>query len=144
MSDAGGTPPPNWYPDPEGDGLRWWDGTQWTEHRAPKPAGQQPAQPTQSAQSWSQAGGMTTPATTVDPWLWQSIVATILCCLPAGIVGIVFASQAQSALGVGDMTTAQQKARLAKNWTIASIALALAWIPLALLFLLPAVFASGF
>jgi collagen type III alpha len=25
-------PPPNWYPNPAGPGLRWWDGTAWTEH----------------------------------------------------------------------------------------------------------------
>ena len=25
--------PPSWYPDPGGQqGLRWWDGTQWSEH----------------------------------------------------------------------------------------------------------------
>jgi hypothetical protein len=130
MSDAGGTPPPNWYPDPEGDGLRWWDGTQWPEHRAPGQAGQQPAHQSQPVhQTWSQAGAMSTPATRVDPWLWQSIVATILCCLPAGIAGIVFAAQAQSAMGVGDMATAQNKARMAKNWTIAAIVLGLWWIP---------------
>jgi hypothetical protein len=29
-------PPANWYPDPEVPGQqRYWDGTQWTEHRAP-------------------------------------------------------------------------------------------------------------
>jgi hypothetical protein len=22
-----------WYPDPEGQGARWWDGQSWTEHR---------------------------------------------------------------------------------------------------------------
>lgn len=30
-------PPANWYPDPGGDGLRYWDGAQWTDHRAPGP-----------------------------------------------------------------------------------------------------------
>jgi len=25
-------PPPGWYPDPTGPGLRWWDGYRWTEH----------------------------------------------------------------------------------------------------------------
>ena len=24
--------PPGWYPDPQGQGQRWWDGTRWTEH----------------------------------------------------------------------------------------------------------------
>lgn len=27
------SPPAGWYPDPEGPELRWWDGTQWTDHR---------------------------------------------------------------------------------------------------------------
>jgi hypothetical protein len=28
--------PPGWYPDPSQPGaLRWWDGTQWSEHQAP-------------------------------------------------------------------------------------------------------------
>lgn len=36
------TPQPNWYPDPSGEaGLRWWDGTQWTEYTHTDPA-QQP------------------------------------------------------------------------------------------------------
>jgi hypothetical protein len=26
-------PPPGWYDDPGGNGSRWWDGSQWTEHR---------------------------------------------------------------------------------------------------------------
>jgi Domain of unknown function (DUF4190)/Protein of unknown function (DUF2510) len=29
---------PGWYPDPSRPGsLRWWDGTQWSEHRAAMP-----------------------------------------------------------------------------------------------------------
>lgn len=42
MSDL---PPANWYPDPEVPGQqRYWDGTQWTEHRAPG-AGSAPQEP---------------------------------------------------------------------------------------------------
>ena len=28
-------PPPGWYQDPTGPGLRWWDGNRWTEHHQP-------------------------------------------------------------------------------------------------------------
>ena len=39
-------PPGNWYPDPhDASQLRYWDGQQWTEHRAPV---QQAAQPSQT------------------------------------------------------------------------------------------------
>lgn len=41
-------PPPGWYPDPDSPSQRYWDGTAWTEQRAPaapvvasKPAWQQ-------------------------------------------------------------------------------------------------------
>lgn len=53
MSDL---PPANWYPDPEVPGQqRYWDGTQWTEHRAPG-AGAQPTQDTGpgGAPAWGQ------------------------------------------------------------------------------------------
>lgn len=36
--------PAGWYPDPDGSGgQRYWDGTVWTEHRAPAVAAPQPA-----------------------------------------------------------------------------------------------------
>ena len=39
--------PADWYPDPAGDptSLRWWDGTQWTEHMQPMPDQAAPAAP---------------------------------------------------------------------------------------------------
>jgi uncharacterized RDD family membrane protein YckC len=47
MSEVGA--PANWYPDPEGGGgLRYWDGNDWTSHRAPPP-------PPPAYQMWGQS-----------------------------------------------------------------------------------------
>jgi hypothetical protein len=59
MSD---TPAAGWYPDPEdATQQRYWDGTQWTEHRAPlsggPAAGAQPPAAGQGQQDWSAGGG---------------------------------------------------------------------------------------
>lgn len=32
-----GDPPAGWFDDPEGPGLRYWDGSRWSEHRHPEP-----------------------------------------------------------------------------------------------------------
>ena len=54
-------------------------------------------------------------------WLWQSIVATILCCLPFGIVGIVYASRVDSNYYSGRYDEAFRVAKLAKKWTLIAI-----------------------
>ena len=53
-----GAPPPSWYPDPsDAARLRWWDGSQWTEHLHPlvpaepvdRDLGTEPTEPQQLA-----------------------------------------------------------------------------------------------
>ncbi len=129
-------PAAGWYPDPEQPGQqRYWDGQQWTEHRAPLGGGG-PPQPQWGGQQQTWSGGAQGQgaAANVDTWLWQSIVATVLCCLPAGIVGIVFAAQANSAKNLGDATTAREKARLARIWTLVSVGIGVVTILIFLVF----------
>jgi hypothetical protein len=52
------------------------------------------------------------------PW---AIAATLLCCLPAGIASIVFASKANSAKAIGDLVGARNAANQAKTWLIVSV-----------------------
>lgn len=56
-------------------------------------------------------------------WLWQSIVATLLCCWPLGIPGIVFAVQVGSKYDAGDYAGAEAAAKKAKLFTLLSIGL---------------------
>lgn len=46
-------PPQGWYQDPQGAGLRWWDGRAWTEHThgavAAEPASAEPAEEEEEA-----------------------------------------------------------------------------------------------
>lgn len=56
MTQGQGGPPPGWYPDPEGNGERWWNGISWGELRVP-PAAQQQSVPPQGydqSQQYSQ------------------------------------------------------------------------------------------
>ena len=53
---------------------------------------------------------------TVNTWLIPSILVTLCCCLPLGIVSIVFAAKANSCVGQGDLAGAQDAAAKAKMW----------------------------
>lgn len=53
----------------------------------------------------------------VPTYLVQAILATIFCCLPFGIVAIVFAAQVNGKLQAGDMDGALDASRYAKLWT---------------------------
>lgn len=51
-------------------------------------------------------------------WLLESILVTIFCCLPFGIVGIIKASSVSSKFTIGDFVGAAQASADAKKWTI--------------------------
>jgi len=68
--------PAGWYRDPEGPGLRFWDGSCWTEHRHPTPS-QQTLRPAMTG-------------TTLPPWMRKPVVwiaaGATLCLLLLGVV----------------------------------------------------------
>ena len=49
-------------------------------------------------------------------YLWQSIMCTLLCCLPFGVVGIVFAAKVDSLAAAGNMPAALEASNKAKFW----------------------------
>jgi hypothetical protein len=57
----------------------------------------------------------------VRTYLWQALVATLLCCLPTGAVALVYASLAQNRLQTGDLAGARHASDRARRWCLVSI-----------------------
>ncbi len=49
-------------------------------------------------------------------WLVESILVTLFCCLPLGIVGIINASNVTSKYEAGDVAGSQKASEEAKKW----------------------------
>ena len=56
------------------------------------------------------------PPAHVPNYLVQAILVTIFCCLPFGIVSIVYAAQVNGKLVAGDISGARQASTNAKTW----------------------------
>ena len=67
---------------------------------------------------------MKEPTPYVPNHLIWAIAATIFCCLPAGIIAIVYAAQVNGMLDAGDYSGARRASRNAKIWAIVSMAAA--------------------
>ena len=59
------------------------------------------------------------------PYLILSIISTLCCCLPFGVVGIVFSAKINSAMMAGNLEEAQNNAKMARIWIIVSFAIGL-------------------
>lgn len=65
----------------------------------------------------------TPPVKKPDNYLVLAIICTVCCCLPAGIVSIVYAAKVNEAYARGDYDVAEKASKNAKTWGIAGIAL---------------------
>ena len=59
------------------------------------------------------------------PYLILSIISTLCCCLPFGVVGIIFSAKINSAMLAGNLEEAQNNAKMARIWIIVSFAIGL-------------------
>ena len=57
----------------------------------------------------------------VPNYMVGAILTTFLCCLPGGIVAIIFSSQVNTKLAQGDIAGARSSASAAKGWIIFNI-----------------------
>ena len=77
----------------------------------------------------------------IPTYLWQSIAVTLLCCIPFGVVAIVYASKVEGLAAKGDVPGAMSASANAKKWAIISLVCGLVLILLAVL---APLFAPGF
>lgn len=71
-----------------------------------------------SNSSWNNQSGVNDVRPMPKNWLVESILVTVLCCLPFGIAGIVSATKVESLYYAGDYEAAEQASKDAKKWTI--------------------------
>lgn len=112
------TPPP--MPAEAGEPAQSQPQTQAPE---PQPAYFNPASSAMSQSNQSSAPAERKPMP--KSYLLWAILATIFCCMPAGIVAIVFSTQVSSRYFVGDEAGAEKASNRAQIWIIASIVLSI-------------------
>jgi uncharacterized paraquat-inducible protein A len=61
----------------------------------------------------------------IDNNLALAIVVTVICCLPFGILGIVYAAQVNAKAQAGDISGAEESARKARMWSLWGVGLGL-------------------
>ncbi len=66
------------------------------------------------------------PQGNIPNYLPQAILVTICCCLPAGIVSIVFAAQVNGKIARGDLIGARSSSNNAKTWAWVAFGLGIA------------------
>jgi len=57
----------------------------------------------------------------IKNYLVESILATLCCCLPFGIVAIVYAAQVNSKLALGDGAGAEAASQKARKWALTAL-----------------------
>ncbi len=61
----------------------------------------------------------------ITNYLWQSIVVTICCCMPFGIVAIVYAAKVDGLIATGDFVGAEAASKSARLWVNLSVGIGL-------------------
>jgi len=78
-----------------------------------------------------------TPVTPVNPpsnYLIWAILATLFCCLPLGIVSIIYAAQVNTKWQAGDVDGAKSSSRNALIWTLVSVGIGIVSVIIAFIF----------
>jgi hypothetical protein len=80
------------------------------------------------SQQWSTPSSSGASAN-IPNYLIPAILSTVFCCLPAGVVSIIFATQVNSKIATGDITGATEASGKAKMFMFVAVGLGLlTWI----------------
>ena len=103
------------------EGARYCDGCgkPIASHASPPAGGQAPPP------YGGHPGGQAHHAAAVPNYLAQAILVTLFCCLPFGVVSIVYAAQVNGKLAVGDIAGARSASESAKTWAWVSFGVGL-------------------
>jgi len=63
-----------------------------------------------------------------------TVVSVVFCCLPHGLISLIFALQVNNKAAAGDLQGALNAAKQAKLWAIVSIIVSAVWLVVALVF----------
>lgn len=77
-----------------------------------------------SQQQWSTPSSSDASAT-IPNYLIPAILSTVLCCLPLGVVSIIFATQVNSKIAAGDTAGAMESSKKAKMFMFIAVGLGL-------------------
>jgi hypothetical protein len=61
------------------------------------------------------------PPEAVPNYLVQSILVTLCCCLPLGVVAVIYSAQVNTKLAAGDVAGARASAARARTWAIVAL-----------------------
>lgn len=76
-------------------------------------------------------------------WLVESILATIFCCLPFGVAGIVNAAKVDSLFRSGDTEGAMHASQQAGKWTKIAFIVGIVWIVIYAILMISGVIGAG-
>ena len=74
-----------------------------------------------SQQQWSTPGADA--SANIPNYLIPAIASTVLCCLPAGVASIIFATQVNTKIAAGDIAGAMESSKKAKMFMLIAIGL---------------------
>ena len=73
------------------------------------------------SQQWSAPSATSGTTSDVQNYLSPAILSTVLCCLPLGVVSIIFATQVNSKVASGDIAGAMEASKKAKMFMFLAV-----------------------